>query len=219
MMTDSDNSQCLRGSDKMVNTYDHIYILVGIVTAMFCTGATDAICRSVRQEQRMTHSNSGSTEEENLAMSKSIRTRMLLYTSFFYMCSILPWVFWYVIPNPPYALKMVGYALYPLRGLLNMLAFILPKCQLYQKNHTDTWLPVAYFHVVFDNPTAVVRRWIKFWSSVDQDARSPTSAEDGIGLGTYNTPVETPGGGAGTTAGGGNTPAAGEANDARETPT
>jgi hypothetical protein len=154
--------------------------------------------------------------EVHHTMSKSIRTRFFLYTSSFYVSWLLPLVF-SAVPNSPPVLQMAGHALTPLMGFLNMLAFIMPTCQQYQKNHVGTWLATAYFLVMFETPIATIRRWIPSRDSAEQGADGPDIAEDGIGSGARNRQAETPEEGVVASVLGEDAPTADEARGARDT--
>ena len=75
----------------------------------------------------MAQYNRVNTHQEAYVRSRSIRTKMLLYASTFYICWNLLSVI-LLTPGCPLALKLVANALVPLMGFLNMLVFILPKC-------------------------------------------------------------------------------------------
>lgn len=207
-------TECVRGSPTIPTVYLAIFGLLVVVATVFCTGAMVVIYRTVhKQELRLARLSFLS--RQNHTMSKSIRTRMLLYTSSFYVCWLLPVLCVYVLPSPP-TLELVAYALAPLMGWFNMLAFILPRCQKYQKNHAGTRLPMAYFHVLFDAPIAAVTRCTASRSSVVRSG-GPVGAENGRGLVSGNARVEASGDGTGVPAGGETALLAGEAVGAAET--
>ena len=166
-------TECLRGSDTLATVYFAICILSAVATTTFCTGAMAVIYRSVyRQDQTMAKYSRGNSQKEAYAMSRSIRTKMLLYTSTFYISWILPLVFIYTPGSPP-ALWLVGHALFPLMGFLNMLVFILPKCRKHQKLRPGTRLPTAYVHVLLAAPLA------ESWRRATARTASATAAGDG----------------------------------------
>ena len=115
----------------------------------------------------------GGTQMEIHATSRSIQRKMLMYTSNFYTCWILPAVFIY-LPGVPTALNLAGYVLTSLMGFLNMLVFILPKCVKYQREHAGTRLLAAYYHVLFDAISARIR---------DATRRGRATALQFLGLG------------------------------------
>ena len=99
-------TECLRGSATLSNIYLAILFLSVGGAAVFCTGAMIVIYwRVYKQEQVMAQYRRGGTQMEIHATSRSIQRKMLMYTSTFYTCWILPAVFMYV-PGVPPALEL-----------------------------------------------------------------------------------------------------------------
>ena len=152
-------TECLRGSATLANAYVAILFLSVSGAALFCTGAMIVIFWTVyKQERTMAQYRREGNHQESFAISRSLRKKMMLYTSTFYICWILPTLFIY-LPGVPPALTLVGHALVPLMGFLNMLVFILPKCVKYQREHPGTRLRAAYCHVLLEISSTPIRRW------------------------------------------------------------
>jgi len=183
-------TECVRGNIAISDIYS-LLNLVWIATAtLFCTGSMIAIYRSVyKQEKIMAQFAYGNTTQEHHRQSKRIRKSMILYTSTFYICWILPT---FAVAGEVPILRVVANALIPLMGFLNMLVFILPKCVKYQKEHSGTILPVAYFYVMFRIPIESIAKLVTPTGGTDQDPDVAEVIDDGIGLGRYNERVEAP---------------------------
>ena len=152
-------TECLHGSPTLATVYLGVLFLSVVAVTVFCTGAMVIIYLSVhRQDQAMAQYRHGSTRREAYARSRSIRTKMVLYASNFYICWILPLIV--LFAGSPPALRLVGFALLnPLMGFLNMLVFVLPKCRKHQKARPGTRLPAAYVHVLLAAPLTETWRW------------------------------------------------------------
>jgi len=185
-------TECIRGNPIMSDIYLFIMLSIAAVATFFCTVAMLVIYRTVyNQEKRNArHSFVGDNNNEaNHSQSKRIRKTMLLYTGSFYMCWILPLVFLNA-PNAPAALRIIGNAITPLMGFLNMLVFIQPKCVKYQKDNEGTGLMNAYSHVILSAPIRVASRVraSMTWTAAGFDI--PDDIDDGIGFGSYNDHVD-----------------------------
>jgi len=171
----------------VANVFRVILSLMVFGVTMFCTWAMVFIYRCVYRQEHRNSTYGRGTDAEHFSMSKRIRKSMLLYTSLFYLCWILPTLLVLSLP----ALRVVADTLVPLMGFFNVLVFILPRCLKYQKDHAGTRLPVAYFHVMFGTPLAAVRQGVASRSGAGRCAGGPGTAKSGIGLGSYNKKTET----------------------------
>jgi len=181
-------TECVRGNPTLGNIYFFLGLFAVGVTTLFCTVAMIVIYRTVyNQEERNSRYGFAGNNEANHSQSKRIRKSMLLYTSSFYICWILPFALWYVpmlMAQP--ALQVIAYALAPLMGFLNMMVFIQPKCIKYQKDHPGTCLVAAYYRTMFSIPIKLV---VGLWGSAEQTEPSnhtPADDDDDIGFGSYN---------------------------------
>ena len=176
-------TKCLRGSDTLTTVYLAIVFLLVVAITVFCTGAMVVSYRSVyQQDQTMAQYRRRNTHQEAYARSRSIQTKMLLYTSTFCVCWILALVILYTPGFPP-ALWLVRNALCPLMGFLRMLVFILLKCRMHQKSRSGTGLPAAYFHVLLAAPLSEI------WQRATARTAATTSADVGSNLWAVDTNV------------------------------
>jgi len=151
--------------------------------SLFCTGAMVSVYRTVYlEEQKMAtyRFQSGNDEEVEKADSESkrIQKTLLLYTSSFYICWVIPIIFW-KIPFVP-VLHIVADMLFSFMGFFNMIVFIQPKCIKYQTEHPDHSLVACYFYVIFSEQ---IKFGQKFTGMETTDA---VDFDDGIGFETYN---------------------------------
>ena len=167
-------TECLRGSATIKKVYTGTMIFLVSAITVFSTTAMIIIYRTVyRQEQTMAQYQRGPFYRETHARSRNVRTKMLLYTSTFYISWILPTIFIY-IPDSPLALAMVGCVLHPLMGFLNMLVFLLPKCAKHRKESPGTGLLAAYCHVLIAAPISTLWRRTMSRTSNETPAAGPS---------------------------------------------
>ena len=183
-------TECISGSSAVSNIYLFILLFFVITATLFSTGAMIVIYRTV-YKQELSNARHNFRNEENHTMSKRIRKSMILYTSSFYICWVIPMICVY-IPNShsPAALRIIGLTLGPLMGFFNMLVFILPKCIKYQKQHAGTSLLGAYFYTMFKVPIRVTRQCVILANTstdnTNQNAPVQGRINDAISFRGYN---------------------------------
>jgi len=90
-------------------------------------------------------------DEEDYKESKRIRQSLLLYTSSFYICWIIPLILWYAPHDMPY-LYIIGDVLFSLMGFFNVLVYVHPRCAKYRKEYPGTSLFKCYAVIFFVTP-------------------------------------------------------------------
>ena len=114
---------------------------------------------------------------------------MLLYTSSFFLCWIIPVIILNTTPlSVVPAFQIVLYVLAPLQGFFNMVIFFRPKCLKYQKDNPGTSLLVVYVRIVLATPAWVkaVRRMFSSSQTTTPNTNDDEDVDDGIGFSTYN---------------------------------
>ena len=114
-------TECERGDAIMSNIYVFLFWVVLSAFTLFCSGAMVAIYMSVYLSERKMAKYRFSNEddeggEEEYPESKRIRQSMLLYSSSFYICWIIPLVLWYAPHGVP-SLYVIGDVLFSLMGV------------------------------------------------------------------------------------------------------
>mmetsp|Transcript_42093 Transcript_42093/g.88339 ORF Transcript_42093/g.88339 Transcript_42093/m.88339 type:complete len:413 (+) Transcript_42093:126-1364(+) len=174
------STQCVRGDDTLSGVYQFIFWIIVSLIPMFCTGSMVRIYLSVYlQERRMTKYNFGDEDDDCFKESKRIRNTMLLYTSSFYICWIIPIMCWHAPHSTP-ALYIVADFFFPLMGFFHMLIFTLPKCVKYQNENPGTNKVVCYFFVIFQNQIDFVKRVIIVKKGADLNNASGVDANSCI---------------------------------------
>ena len=107
--------ECIRGSATLAYVYWIIFFTLLPLVTIFCSTAMYIVYHTVRaQEER--RSSIRSFHEDHHRESKRIRKTMVLYTSSFYLCWIVPTIFLWV-PHTVATLKIIGDILMPLQGV------------------------------------------------------------------------------------------------------
>jgi hypothetical protein len=107
--------ECIRGSATLAYVYWIIFFTLLPLVTIFCSTAMYIVYHTVRaQEER--RSSIRSFHEDHHRESKRIRKTMVLYTSSFYLCWIVPTIFLWV-PHAVATLKIIGDILMPLQGV------------------------------------------------------------------------------------------------------
>ncbi|KAL7535874.1 hypothetical protein ACHAWF_005302 [Thalassiosira exigua] len=185
-----DGSECVRGSPMLAQVYwGFVFVAFPLVT-LFVTAAMFTVYRTVRNQERRTNIYRFDADT-HFRESLRIRKTMLLYTSSFYVCWVIPLIFLWAHPEPqPHPpLNVLGELLFPLQGVFDMCVFIQPRCVKYQRENSGSSLFSAYFHVILN--TGSLRKFARMLgrtvdtSSTNSDG-STEVANDGIGFGTYN---------------------------------
>jgi len=165
------------------NVYKGIFWASFSFISLFCTGAMMSVYRSVYlEEKKMNQYRLQSEQDEDDGKddseSKRIQKTLLLYTSSFYICWIIPIIFWNATSVP--ALHIVADTLFSFMGFFNMIVFIQPKCIKYQTEHPGYSLVACYFYVIFSGQIKLRQR------SAGMERTHAANFDDGIGFETYN---------------------------------
>jgi len=160
MMEDGSEAECVRGNDKLSNAYIFLFWVAISIMTVFCTVAMISIYLSVYlQERKMVKyrfQSEDDEEEEDYPESKRIRQSLLLYTSSFYICWIIPLILWYAPHGIPY-LYIIGDVLFSLMGFFNVLVYVHPKCAKYKLDHPGTSLFKCYLFIFFNKQIEFVK--------------------------------------------------------------
>jgi len=138
-----DGSECIRGSPALAEVYWLIVIVSICGMTLFCSVVMLLVYRTVQRQMSQR-----SLGPDHRRESKRIRRTMLLYTSTFYLCWVMP-INIIIFAEPGSTAHVFAYIFLPLQGFFNMLVFIAPKCVKYQREHPGTWLLTAYWCVIF----------------------------------------------------------------------
>ena len=107
--------ECIRGSATLAYVYWIVFFTLLPSVTVFCSLAMHAVYRTVRgQEER--RGSIRSFRDDHHRESRRIRKTMVLYTSSFYLCWIVPTIFLWV-PHTIATLKIIGDILMPLQGV------------------------------------------------------------------------------------------------------
>jgi len=155
-------TECERGDAIMSNIYVFLFWVVLSAFTLFCSGAMVAIYMSVYLSERKMAKYRFSNEddeggEEEYPESKRIRQSMLLYSSSFYICWIIPLVLWYAPHGVP-SLYVIGDVLFSLMGFFNMVVYVHPKCVKYQQKNPGTSLLRCYVIIIFCDQIDLMRK-------------------------------------------------------------
>lgn len=165
-----------------------IFVAFPLIT-LFVTAAMFTVYRTVHNQESRTNRYRVSAAN-HYQESKRIRKTMLLYTSSFYICLVIPLLFRWAHPTPqPYPmLNLLSEMILPLQGFFDMCVFIQPKCLKYQKDHPGTGLLTSYIHVLFnvDGCCKIARRFGSRFSASGTGDLEIELEDDGIGFSTYN---------------------------------
>ena len=171
--TCDNTAECVRGNVLVATVYNLFFGVIIISATIFCTGAMVVIYRTVyKQEKRMATYSASGIDVDHHKRSKQIRKSMILYTSSFYICWIIP-VIGNLLNSHPF--RVIGYIFSPLMGFLNALVFLMPKCIKYQNDHPGTWLLTAYICVVFRSPVRLSLRLSEFIAIKRRDSTQSAS--------------------------------------------
>uniref|UniRef100_A0A7S4SJ62 G-protein coupled receptors family 1 profile domain-containing protein n=2 Tax=Ditylum brightwellii TaxID=49249 RepID=A0A7S4SJ62_9STRA len=136
----------VRGNETVNYMFRIINGALFYIALIFCTVAMLWVYLHVRkQEVKMQRYNFRQHNAENHKESKRIRKVLFLYTLSLYF-TYTPHLF--VVSVPKHIRWSVVRTLPPLLGFWNMLVYFLPNCLKYQREHSGTWLVIAYFQVL-----------------------------------------------------------------------
>jgi len=160
-MTGNGATECERGDAIMANIYKSLFWVVLSVFTVFCSGAMVWIYMSVylseRKMAKYRFSNEDDESGDEYPESKRIRQSMLLYTSSFFICWIIPLVLWFAPHGVP-SLHVIADVLFSLMGFFNMVVYVHPKCVKYQQENPGTSLIKCYVIIIFCDQIDLMRK-------------------------------------------------------------
>ena len=128
-------TQCEQGNATVAGIFQYLQWCFVSLATLFCSGSMLSIYLSVYfNEKKMKKyrfsdddefhgEENGNSNGNGHSESKRLRKAMILYSSSFYICWIIPLILWYAPHSVP-SLHIVGDVLFALMGVSSMFAFL-----------------------------------------------------------------------------------------------